>query len=47
VGQAILPADALSSASEPAQKPARSQDWLPHKRVTTGEIANHANRAHG
>src|SRR5580658_243432 len=29
---AILPADALSSASKPAEKPACSQDWLPHKR---------------
>ena len=31
VGRAILPADALSSASKPAEKPARSHDCLPHE----------------
>src|ERR1019366_497950 len=29
---AILPVDALSSASKPAGKPACSHDWLPHQR---------------
>jgi hypothetical protein len=30
VGQAILPADALSSASKRRLKAGGSQDWLPH-----------------
>ena len=31
VGRAILPADALSSASKPAEQPARRDDCLPHE----------------
>jgi hypothetical protein len=31
VGRAILPADTLSSVSKLAEKPACSQNWLPHK----------------